>query len=126
MRLPTKASAYCSSEFANPVQVFPSTSSFPSTFVFSKMQVAWHRTAVHLSRLIGLCRKVVHPLVSIVRVHRGLTTDEQDGVKLGQIELADWFGIFQKRHEVGRVDKSQTDQVIDGVPALVTRITPRI
>jgi hypothetical protein len=44
----------------------------------------------------------------------------------GQIELADWFGIFQKRHEIRRVDKSQTDQVIDRVPAFVTWITPRI
>src|ERR1022692_2541870 len=46
IRLPTNSSANFSSELANPVHVFPSTRSFPSTAALSRMHVAWQRTAV--------------------------------------------------------------------------------
>jgi len=50
MRLPTKLSANCSSLFAKPVQVFPSTSSFPSdSFVSSSRQVPWQTRATVFS-----------------------------------------------------------------------------
>jgi len=46
MRLPTKLSANRSSLFAKPVQVFPSTSSFPlESFVSSSRQVPWQTRA---------------------------------------------------------------------------------
>jgi len=46
MRMPTKLSANGSSLFAKPVQVLPSTSSFPSdSLVSSSRQVPWHTRA---------------------------------------------------------------------------------